>query len=155
MGPKFSSLSGFVFTVGSALSVNLEEIIEMKEGVFWIILMTVQINCILWVLMAVVIIWKFDLRFENSDFCVNFGMAAETALPIIGNAGFIPIIAILLDVFLCTESIGDSYTDSFMDRDCHVWCWEGEHISYSVFALICLLVYSPFAIYARPWWQFY
>jgi hypothetical protein len=109
----------------------------------------------MWVLMSIVIIWRIDLKFENSDFCVNFGMAAETALPVIGNAAFIPIISILLDVFLCTESIGDDYTDSFMNRDCHVWCWEGEHVTFAAVAAICLLVYSPFAIYARPWWQYY
>jgi hypothetical protein len=82
-------------------------------------------------------------------------MLAETALPIIGNAAFIPIISILLDVFICTESVGDKYTDSYMDRDCFVWCWEDEHVSYATMACFCLVAYVPFAIYARPWWQFY
>jgi hypothetical protein len=127
----------------------------MSEDLYWLVLICVLATCFVWVALAVVIIWKLDLKFESSDFCVSFGMAAETLLPIIGNAGFIPIIAILLDVFVCTESVGDDYKDSFMNRDCHVWCWEGEHVVYSVAAVFCLLVYAPFAIYARPWWQFY
>jgi hypothetical protein len=137
------------------MSVNLDELISMSEGLYWIVLSVVIATCVLWTIMAGIIIWRLDLKFDNSEFCVSFGMAAETALPIIGNAAFLPIISILLDVFLCTEAVGSHYTDSYMDRDCFVWCWEGEHIGYATMSSICLALYVPFAIYARPWWQFY
>jgi hypothetical protein len=127
----------------------------MSEGLYWIVLSIVIATCMMWTFMSVIIIWRLDLKFDDNEFCVTFGMIAETALPIIGNAAFIPIISILLDVFLCTESVGDAYTDSYMDRDCFVWCWEEEHIGYAAMSSICLVFYVPFAIYARPWWQFY
>jgi hypothetical protein len=36
-------------------------------------------------------------------------MLGENILPFVGNALFIPIIGILMDVFKCTESVGDEF----------------------------------------------
>jgi hypothetical protein len=122
---------------------------------YWNVLTCVVATCFLWIILAVVIIWKLDLRFENSETCQTFGLLAETTLPIIGNAGFIPITSILLDVFLCTKSVGSNYDESYMDRDCFVWCWEGDHIKYVVLSSLCLVFYVPFSIFTKPWWQIY
>jgi hypothetical protein len=117
MGPSFASLTFFVQEIGYAMSVNMEAFIELSHGMYWLILTIVILIVFLWIVLSIIIIWRLDLKFENSDCCVSFGMLAEMALPIIGNAGFLPIVSILLDVFSCTESVGDEFSDSFMDRD--------------------------------------
>jgi hypothetical protein len=89
----------------------------MTEGVYWIIFSSVFAVCLLWLVIAVIIILRIDLKFENNECCSTFGMLSEIGLPIIGNAAFLPLVSILLDAFVCTESIGDKYTDSFLDRD--------------------------------------
>jgi hypothetical protein len=155
MGPSFASLSQFVQSLANTLNIDLDELFDLSEGIYWIIFSFVFATCLLWLIIAVIIILRLDLRVENNECCQTFGVLSEIGLPIIGNACFLPITSILLDAFVCTESVGDKYTDSFLDRDCYVWCWEEEHIAYVVMSSICLVLYVPFAIYARPWWQLY
>jgi hypothetical protein len=85
--------------------------------VFWFVLDVVYSLCAVWFVVALLVIFKVDMRYEGSSICRNFGYWAEFLLPILSNMCFLPIIAILLDVNLCTESVGDEYTDSFLDRD--------------------------------------
>jgi hypothetical protein len=41
MGPDFGNLSPFLMSIGDALSVDFEDIIDLKEGVFWFFLYVV------------------------------------------------------------------------------------------------------------------
>jgi hypothetical protein len=66
---------------------------------------------------SIIIILKLDLKYDNY-YSTLFGFICEHSLPIISNAGFLPIISILLDVFLCTKGTSDSLNDSYLDRDC-------------------------------------
>jgi hypothetical protein len=155
MAPNIAHLSSIADSVSSAASVRMEEMMEMSEGLFWKLLITVYAIVFMWIVLGVIIMFRLDLRFPNSGSCVAFGMVAEFVLPIINNAMFLPIISLLLDVFLCTEEIGDEYTDTFLDRDCNEFCWENDHVTYVVFSVISLVAYLPCAIYCRPYWQFY
>jgi hypothetical protein len=77
----------------------------------------------------------------------------------LGDQGFLPIVSILLDVFVCDEAYASDgspeLTDSFLSRDCHANCWTDEHIYYVWFAIVGLIMYVPLAVYARPLWQDY
>jgi hypothetical protein len=57
--------------------------------------------------LCLMIIEKIDLRFERISFCKSLGAIAENVLPIIGNACFLPIIYLILDVFICDEAHGE------------------------------------------------
>jgi hypothetical protein len=98
------------------------------------------------------IILHWDLRYDRYYCCRLFGTLGENILPFIGNACFIPIVAILMDVFKCTESVGDEFEDAYLDRDCHEWCWQDNHIYYASAAAVCLVFYFPLAIFVRPEW---
>jgi hypothetical protein len=136
-------------------SVDMSGLIEMEEGMFWVILNVVYTLCFVWFVTAVLILLKVDIRLESQSICRNFGYYAETILPILSNSCFLPIIAILIDVNLCTEKVGDDVDDTYLDRDCHVWCWESEHVVYVSFAVVCFVLYVPLAVLTRPMWQFY
>jgi hypothetical protein len=41
MGPDFKSLNAFIATVGYAVSVDLEKLIGMEDGLFWVVLAVV------------------------------------------------------------------------------------------------------------------
>jgi hypothetical protein len=36
MGPDFTSLTGFIKQVADIFSVDIEELIELEEGIYWI-----------------------------------------------------------------------------------------------------------------------
>lgn len=50
------------------------------------------------------------------------GELAEIIIPILGHIGFLPIMSTLFNIFLCDKSIGDEFTDSFMNKDCYEFC---------------------------------
>lgn len=152
MGPDFRSLSSFIAVLGDSVRVDLEKLTSMDEGVYWIALNITLCIVGVWVFCGIVIIKKLDLKYENFYLCRNFGYYSENILGVIGNACFLPINSLLLDVFICTESVGDNYTDSFLDRDCHQYCWEGDHLVYVCFVLACFILYTPMAVYSRPLW---
>lgn len=76
----------------------------------------------------------------------------EFLLPVLGNLGFLPIISTLLNVFVCDESIGDGFDESFLAKDCYEFCWKDFHLIYALASIVGLLVYEPLAVYARPFW---
>jgi hypothetical protein len=65
MGPEFSSLSSFLAAVGDALSVELENLIEMGEGIFWIALNIVFGSLFIWVTCSFIVMTKLDLKLHN------------------------------------------------------------------------------------------
>jgi hypothetical protein len=78
---------------------------------------------------------------------------ADLVLPLIGNIGFIPLIFILTDVFICDQVVGYGtlgYENSILARDCYVECWGKSHIIYAVFASLSLPFYVPSAILLKP-----
>jgi hypothetical protein len=143
MTPNLSNLSAIVDSLSHMASVRMEEMLEMSEGMYWNLLIGAFVVVFMWILFGAIIIFRLDLRFPESSSCVVFGMVAEFVLPIINNALFLPIISVLLDVFLCTEEIGDEFTDTFLDRDCHEFCWESDHVTYAVMSAIALVAYLP------------
>jgi hypothetical protein len=107
VGPDFSSLSGFIMDMSHAFSVDMSNLVAIKEGFYWIILEAVLVICFIWALLCLMIVQKIDIRFERVSICKNLGLISDNVLPILGNAGFLPIISILLDVYICDEAVGD------------------------------------------------
>jgi hypothetical protein len=61
----------------------------------------------------------------------------------------------LTDVFICTESVGNDFTDSFLDSDCEQFCWKGDHLIYAIFAFVSFVLYVPLVVFTRPVWQYF
>jgi hypothetical protein len=77
---------------------------------------------------------------------------SDTFQPIIGNILFLPIVSILLEVFMCTETSGDDLEASFLNKDCYEVCWKEEHLGHAIVASVLLLIFIPIAVYMRPKW---
>jgi hypothetical protein len=133
------------------MSINVSEFAALRGGVYWFILEIVFCLCAVWFVSCIIVVKKIDLRWDKWA-CREFGWYAENLLPILSNACFLPIITILTDVFICTESVGDEFTDSYLDRDCEQFCWTDDHIYYAIFAVIAFALYVPLAVYSRPLW---
>jgi hypothetical protein len=156
IGPDFSSLSWLLKVISSAISVDISALVEMEEGVYWILLQCIIGLCGLWFVLVLMILQKIDIRLERFSICRDFTIVAENILPVLGNAMFLPIVSILLDVYICDKAVGDKpykFTDSYLWRDCHEFCWKDDHLYYAVFGFISLFLYLPLAVYMRPMWQ--
>ncbi|CAG9332921.1 unnamed protein product [Blepharisma stoltei] len=153
MGPDFSPINSALASVSDTLSLSLDHIIKLKNGVFWIVVNAVFGSIGLWVILCSVILLRLDEKFPHNFMLRNLNTLADYFMPILGDLCFIPFISVCLDIFLCDQSIGDNFTDSFLAQDCYYFCWEGEHLAYAILSIFALMAYEPLAVFCRPLWQ--
>jgi hypothetical protein len=155
MGPSVSPFFGALSTFSSASSFSIENIISLKNGVFWYVLLSMLFSSGYWVLLCIV--WAFNLheRFYSVLIFRFFGWSILNLMPILGNLMFIPIISTLINVFQCDQSLDGTIAQSVLYQDCYQTCWTQHHIAYAVVSGIFILIYQPLAVFLRPVWQDY
>ncbi|CAG9331875.1 unnamed protein product [Blepharisma stoltei] len=153
MGPDFSPISVLLSDLSNSFSLDLDDVLKMESGVFWIIVDAVFGGIALWLLLCIVVLTRLDERFPSFSPFRFLDWVADYLMPILGNLCFIPFVSICLDIFVCDQSIGDSFTDSFLSKDCTYFCWKDEHLVYAILSFFALLAYEPFAVFCRPLWQ--
>jgi hypothetical protein len=160
LGTNYEDISEMFYVFGEFLSGGLDHIMTFSQGVYWLCLDAVLGVCGLWLLLLIYLFLHLDEKLKDVVCVGNLGWIAWLLLPHIGSLGFIPLVSVLLDVFLCDQAVGidpDSltYADSVLSRDCHVQCWQGSHIYYLVGASVALLLYASLAVLFKPIWQDY
>ncbi|CAG9319080.1 unnamed protein product [Blepharisma stoltei] len=153
MGPNFSMISPFLAEISNPFGLELQNIIKLKNGVFWVVVDIVFGSIVIWITMCMVILFRLDEKYARVSPFRLIAWLADYLMPILGNLCFIPFISICLDIFVCDESIGDSFTDSFLAKDCYYFCWKDEHLVYAIISFIALVCYCPLAVFCRPLWQ--
>ncbi|CAG9319127.1 unnamed protein product [Blepharisma stoltei] len=153
MGPNISYLSSVMNNFSNSLTLELTNIIKLKNGVFWIIVDAVYGLILLWISMCAVVLFRLDEKYSHFSIFRFVAWLADYMMPILGNLCFIPFISICLDIFVCDQSIGDNFTDSFLSFDCYYFCWKDEHLVYAILSFFALLCYEPLAVFCRPLWQ--
>ncbi|CAG9335812.1 unnamed protein product [Blepharisma stoltei] len=153
MGPDLDPINSFLWDIGEALSLNLGNFIKLTNGVFWIVCDAVLGLSAAWIILCITVFYRLDEKYNHIFIFRFLGQLAEFLMPILGNLCFIPFVSILLDVFVCDESIGNRFTDSFLAKDCYQFCWKDSHIVYAILSGIAILIYEPLAVFCRPLWQ--
>ncbi|CAG9332932.1 unnamed protein product [Blepharisma stoltei] len=153
MGPDFSAINSIITGIFDTFSLNLDNILKLRNGVFWIIVNVVFGSIGLWVILCLVVLLRLDEKFPTNLIFRYLDILANYLMPILGDLCFIPFISICLDIFLCDQTIGDNFTDSFLAQDCYFFCWTGEHLTYTILSVFALIAYEPLAVFCRPLWQ--
>jgi hypothetical protein len=118
--------------------------------VYWYFLYVICSVVFVWVVLIVYSKLKLHKRYPASDLLMLLRSFCTYGLSVIGNLLFIPIISLLLEVFVCVETIGDDIDDAVLDKDCHQTCWDSTHVAFVAVSMICLVCYTPLAVYVRP-----
>ncbi|CAG9325865.1 unnamed protein product [Blepharisma stoltei] len=153
MGPDIRPINSFIADIGDLTSLDLGTFVKLQNGVFWWLLTVVISLCALWILLCFEVLYQLDEKYGNIWFFKFSGFLADNLMPILGNLCFIPFVSTLLDVFVCDESIGNNFTESYLANDCYQFCWQSTHIVYVVLSSFALICYEPFAVFCRPLWQ--
>ena len=66
------------------------------------------------------------------------------------NFCYLPLQGQLLSIIDCSQSIDSTLTSSYLSSDCSQFCFQGNHILYSVLGLSSLFLYSSISTYTRP-----
>lgn len=158
LGPDCSAVSQLLAKFSQIIALDVGKLVVFGEGTYWICLDLALVMCGLWVLLVVYLLLNLDERLKNIVCIGNLGWIAWLLLPYLGSLGFIPIVSVLLDVFLCDRAAGAdasslSFSDSILCRDCYVQCWQTTHLYYAIAATIGLFLYVPSSVFFRPVWQ--
>lgn len=141
LGPDLSTLSYFFAFVCAGISVNVDKLMEVIHGGYWIIVDVTFGVVGLWVLICVLKLKELDKKL-----CCFFAYWTQLLMPALGHLQFLPIIAILSSIFICYKGISNNLTDSFLNRDCYEFCWRGKHLGYAIGSAVALLLYIPVAM---------
>ena len=68
----------------------------------------------------------------------------------LGDIGFVPVCAILLNMFMCSKEVGTSFSETVLDSDCDILCWRDEHFVYACIAAGLLIFYIRSVVIVRP-----
>lgn len=153
MGPSFSNIFEVLDTLSHATSLELGKLIDYKHGVYYKVLAAVIATCGLWVLLLAAVWLRFSEKCDSLILLNRLEDLADLALPLLGNACFLPILTTLINVFFCNSALQDSYDSAILDVDCYQECWKDKHIIYAALAGLGLISYAPLAILMRPAWQ--
>lgn len=153
MGPDYIDFRGTMKTISSATSLDLNKIIDLKDGIFYKVLEVVLSACLLWVALLLAVFFRISKRCERIFLVNRIEELSDIALPFLGNACFLPLIATLLNVFMCNKALGNTFSESILDVDCFQECWGSTHTLYACLSAVAFILYTPLAILLRPAWQ--
>ena len=76
-------------------------------------------------------------------------------MPGLANILLIPLTVVLFQVLICEEGTSEDILDSFLERDCHTFCWKGDHISYVATGLVFIFTLNVLTLCYRSVYSFY
>jgi hypothetical protein len=100
MGPAIGSWAYAFQMIGNAASINLENVIDLKNGVFWFVLIVCLAACFVMFIFYLFNIFMLKKILPSSGILANIKSISDMLLPIIGNILFLPIVSTLLEVFI-------------------------------------------------------
>ena len=151
ISPYFQSLQGVIQVISNVFMLDVLKIAQTSEQYYWQLLSAVCSLCFIWFLMMVLVIFKGDSWVRRIPVCRKIVSLLNTFfLPFFGNTMFLPVLALLLDVFVCDHQ---AINRPYVWRDCYMYCWQSEHYNYIALSVLAILLYEPLAVITRPLWQ--
>ena len=108
----------------------------------------------MWIILILMYFFSFYVRKES--FLFNFFKhLGEKVIPGLANILLIPFTMVLFQVLFCEKGTSQDILDSFMNRDCDTFCWQGDHISYVVSGLVVIFTLNVITLCYRSVYSFY
>lgn len=152
MGPDLYPIISGTNKVMDLVSVSTSNLMNFQFEVYWRGVYVVLVVVACWGFLMIIIFFRLDERI-NWSVLKTLSSAGVLAMPLIGDALFLPIISILLFIFDCQKGTGSSLADSYLAKDCYTYCWRGNHLIFALLSIVALLIYIPSSIFCRPLWQ--
>ena len=152
LGPN-KLFSYFGVKVQKLLGMNWISLYNLEFFSFWKLLNMYLYFTYLYIFFVFITIKTKQKIFDKNYLLSRIKDLIDLLLPLIGHFLFIPIFSNLMSIFSCSNSIGDDLQDSYLDRDCKVYCYKSSHLSYSYASGIGILFYLIISIVNRPYWD--
>ena len=140
-------------TIQKLIGMNWISLYNLEFFNFWKVL-NIHLYFTYFYMFFLMITFRTKLKvFEKTYFLSKFKDLIDILLPLIGHYLFIPVFSNLMNIFSCSYSTGDSLQDSYLDRDCKVYCYKNKHLKYSYASGIGIFFYLIISIINRPYWD--
>ena len=154
LGITPKDFSGIPLKLSSLWGGNFKHLINFTKNVYWQVMSGTIIFAWIWLITCLLTFFKdksvLVYKFWNNT--LN-NTITEDIIPVIAEIGFIPVLSIIMDLYICDKSIGDGWTDSYNTQDCFTFCFSEKHGIYFIIVSITLLIYLPITMHLRPFWQ--
>lgn len=153
LSPKNSKFKDPFLNSFTMLSLNFMYYFNANYDSFWqCIYITVTI-CIIWVLTCIILIKNLHEYLIKYWLFEKFKSFSQIFFQLMVNLSLIPILTMLLEVYICNESIGKNFTDSFVSRDCKTFCYKNFHLKASIGVGFILPIFIGSLVYLRTIWE--
>ncbi|OMJ71683.1 hypothetical protein SteCoe_30052 [Stentor coeruleus] len=153
LAPRNSNFKDPFINSFTLLSLNFMYYFNANYDTFWLCIYTNITFCIFWILICLIL--SKNLHEHLISFCLfeKIKDFSEIVFQLIVNLSLIPMLTMLLEVYVCKESIGDNFTDSFVSRDCDTFCYRTFHLKASIGVSIVLVTFIGLLVYLRTIWE--
>ena len=141
-------------TIQKLIGMNWISLYNLEFFNFWKVLNLHLYFIYLYLFFLIISFRTKQKYFERNYLLSKIKDLIDILLPLIGHYLFIPVFSNLMTIFSCSYSIGDSLEDSYLDRDCKVYCYQNSHLKYSLASGIGIFSYLIISIFIRPYWDF-
>lgn len=69
--------------------------------------------------------------------------------PFFISLAFMPLITALMQVYMCTQGLGSTFTDTIMDADCATHCWSEDHLKFAIPSAILIVLLHFVGVFYR------
>mmetsp|Transcript_45487 Transcript_45487/g.52369 ORF Transcript_45487/g.52369 Transcript_45487/m.52369 type:complete len:1218 (+) Transcript_45487:43-3696(+) len=159
LAPLFLAQSDFLQRIVGLAMFDLLELIGKGADpkFFWISVNVVISFSFLWFFLVLLNMLNIESHLNRKPTLQKLlNTLTNLLLPLIGNTCFLPFTKLLVDIFVCHQTVFegiDGYEHTFVERDCFMECWTGEHTIYVIMGVFALFLYLPFAVFSRPLWE--
>ncbi|OMJ81106.1 hypothetical protein SteCoe_18519 [Stentor coeruleus] len=153
MGPDQDAYVYFINNFQAFFSLDFNIYLDLKFEKFWFMFYWVLTFTVFWIFGCFLYWSRLGRVIEKTWWTSFFAEINKIVIIIGGNIGFIPIISMLMNIYICINSIGENITDSYLKYDCTTMCYKDTHKSMIILTTIVLIFYISLAIYFRSLWE--
>jgi hypothetical protein len=153
IGPDQKAYVYILKNFQALLAFDYDLYFKVNFEFFWRIFILNTTIVLIWILFSLIYLLKIDYRFSNFFSSLGFNRILRNCIPITGNIGFMPLISMLMNIYLCINGISDDLYDSYLYQDCTTMCYKGKHVFYIILTTIILSIFIIISSLTRPYWE--
>ena len=153
LGPDQKSFEQVFQNIHNLISFNIIAYFNLEDEKFWKAFFAIFGIICFCVLLCMLLICKAPEKFPRFKVLQVLHEFSLSFLPIFLHFLFIPVLSLLLNIFMCNNKIGDDLSDSYMDKDCHTFCYSGSHKVIAALTGLLLAAYVIVAVPYRVFWE--
>ena len=153
LGPKNGIFSFALNRTELIAALDLANYFDFNFERFWTLYIIVLIVTYTYIILTLLFLVLSQDFIQKNYVLSKLQDLSNVILPLIGHIGFLPLISMLMNIFICEEGLGKDLEESYLERDCTQFCYSGKHRSFVVAGIIATSGFIIISCFLRPYWE--